>query len=54
MKDKFKEKFLLEIKEKDFETWYRMVKGLTLLLKASLFMLEQPGPDGPLVGKLKK
>jgi hypothetical protein len=54
MKEKFKEKFLLEIKEKDFETWYRMVKGLTLLFKASLFMLEQPGPDGPLVGKLKK
>ncbi|QBO62713.1 hypothetical protein G2469_00019 [Escherichia phage vB_EcoM_G2469] len=54
MKEKFKEKFLLEIKEKDFETWYRMVKGLTLLFKASLFMLEQPVPDGPLVGKLKK
>ncbi|URY11402.1 hypothetical protein [Shigella phage ESh15] len=54
MKEHLKEQFLVETKKKDFEIWYRMVKGLALLLKASLFMIEQPGPDGPLVGKLKK
>lgn len=38
----------------DFEVWYRCMKAIALVLKAAPKMLEQPGPDGPLVGKLKK